>query len=672
MESEGAVSARGMRGRRLTYRTAILIAVIVSAALAVVRPQSASADTVTPQFAVNAGGGAIGSSSPAWSADTAGSPSSFVNAAATGNTVYTTPSPVDMTDPSVPAGTPMAVFQSERYADAGGPNMTWTFPAPAGSYQVKLFIAEIYFTQPGQRVFNAAINGTTVLTNYDTVADVGPLKGVVKTFPVTTTTANPTITITFTHVVENPAIKGIELLSSAPSNQLAISASPALYPAFSTDVPDYVVRCTAGSPISFFVSAPPGGSVSVDGQQAGAGSFITAVTLDTGQGFPIAVDTGGSQSTYYVRCLPADFPTWTATRTGSPQAEWYELLPRRPGSTSQQQYITIVDTNGVPVWWMPTTGSALYGTMLSDGSIAYTDNDENGVEIRRLDGTLVRLIVADGGFDAHDVRELPNGDFLITVNQNRSGVDLSSWGGSSDDTVVDQIFEEIAPDGTVVWTWDTLDHISVTETDPQWWPQLLASSGSKDAFHWNSMDVAGDDIVVSYRHLDAVYRINRTTGDIEWKLGGSQRPESLSVVDDPVFAAGGDFGGPHDARLLPDGTLTIHDDGTGRGRSPRAVRYSLDLTARTATLLESVTSPGVTSSGCCGSARRLPGGDWVMGWGGTPHLFEQAPDGSVVFHMTMQSPLVHYRAEPILPGTVTRAALRLGMDAQYPRVPPTD
>jgi N-acetylneuraminic acid mutarotase len=163
--------------------------------------------------AVNAGGPALAASgsSPAWSADTAAAPSSFVNAAASASAVSTTSSSIDMSDPSIPPGTPMALFQSERYDPPTGSDMVWTFPAAAGSYQVRLYFAEIYFTQAGQRVFNVTINGTQVLTNYDTVADVKALKGVVKTFPVTTTTANPTITITFGHVTENPSIKGIEI-----------------------------------------------------------------------------------------------------------------------------------------------------------------------------------------------------------------------------------------------------------------------------------------------------------------------------------------------------------------------------------------------------------------------------------------------------------------------------
>src|SRR5206468_979068 len=127
---------------------------VVATALAGLRVPGASAATATPLFAVNTGGGAI--ASPAWSADTDSSPSSFVNAGATGNTVYATAASIDMTDPSVPADTPMAVFQSERYDVGGGPDMKWSFPTPAGTYQVKLLFAEIYFTQPGQRVFNVS------------------------------------------------------------------------------------------------------------------------------------------------------------------------------------------------------------------------------------------------------------------------------------------------------------------------------------------------------------------------------------------------------------------------------------------------------------------------------------------------------------------------------------
>ena len=141
------------KDRRNSYPRALTL-IAVAALLAsglVVSTQAGAAGA--PLFSVNAGGAAI-SGSPAWSADTAASPSANVNAAATGNTVFTTSSSINMTDPSVPTGTPMAVFQSERWDAPGSPEMTWSFPVTAGQYQVKLFFAEIYFTAAGQRTFN--------------------------------------------------------------------------------------------------------------------------------------------------------------------------------------------------------------------------------------------------------------------------------------------------------------------------------------------------------------------------------------------------------------------------------------------------------------------------------------------------------------------------------------
>ena len=58
--------------------------------------------------------------------------------------------------------------------------MTWDFPVPAGTnVEVRLYFANRYTgtSQPGQRVFNVSINGSTVLDHYDIVADAGDQTG---------------------------------------------------------------------------------------------------------------------------------------------------------------------------------------------------------------------------------------------------------------------------------------------------------------------------------------------------------------------------------------------------------------------------------------------------------------------------------------------------------------
>jgi hypothetical protein len=158
-------------------------------------------------YRVNTGGPAV-AGPPTWSADTSGAPSAFGNASAAGSKTYTTSASVNVSDPSLPAGTPPILFQSERYDQAGASEMLWSFPVPPGSYEVRLYFAEIWYTDPGRRIFDVSVEGNLVLNDYDIVADVGAFKGVVKSFVVT---ADTSLDILFGHVVENPKISAIEI-----------------------------------------------------------------------------------------------------------------------------------------------------------------------------------------------------------------------------------------------------------------------------------------------------------------------------------------------------------------------------------------------------------------------------------------------------------------------------
>lgn len=104
---------------------------------------------------------------------------------------------------------PQAVYQSERYG-----NVTYTLPSlVAGArYTVRLHFAELFQTASGKRVFNVAINGTTVLTNFDIFATAGAaFKAVVRDFTATATSAGQ-IVIKTTTVTDNATIEGFEII----------------------------------------------------------------------------------------------------------------------------------------------------------------------------------------------------------------------------------------------------------------------------------------------------------------------------------------------------------------------------------------------------------------------------------------------------------------------------
>jgi hypothetical protein len=470
----------------------------------------------------------------------------------------------------------------------------------------------------------------------------------------------------------------LSLAPRSPSGSLKVAADPGLFPAFDPAVSDYVVRCT-GAPVAVGVETRPGMSASIDGGGFATGSSSASVPLAAGQAFTISTIEGGDQRTYHVRCLPADFPPFTYERNGRPSAAHQIVTPTTFGGSN---YVAVFDRNGAPVWWYEPQAFPLDAKLLSDGTLAwgryfgggFTTNLNGAYEVRRLDGSLVREVKTVGSpADAHDLLDLPNGNFLaLTYKPRAATVDLSPFGGPAAATVVDAEIQELNPAGNVVWSWNSKDHITLAETG-RWWPTVIANPTplpdgrtAYDPVHINSIEVDGGSIVISTRNTDSIYSIDRATGAIEWKLGGTPTPDSLTVLGDPLGAF--PLGAQHDARVLADGTVTIHDNRSDLGQPPRGVRYAIDEGAGTATYVESIADPQIAASACCGSARRQPGGSWVFSWGGQPSITELEPDGDRIFKLSFTvPPTFSYRSFPVPDGGLSPAALRAGMSAMFPR-----
>jgi hypothetical protein len=464
----------------------------------------------------------------------------------------------------------------------------------------------------------------------------------------------------------------LALAPAASAQDFTVSTQPVLYPSFDPAVTDYVTRCTAATPVDVTVSAQAGTSVNVDAQGERTGDFTTQVGISPGEAFRVVGSSAAGTATYYVRCLPTDFPAWTFSRSSQPQAEWYFVSPiartdfQPPAAGVPLTYQIVFDDNGVPVWWFNASEVSTDFRLLPDGNVAFARFTNTGVEERRLDGSLVRIVNGDGsGTDPHEILILPNGNYVVPTLRTVNG---QNFCGQTNLPILDNGVEEIAPDGSIVSSWWASNHIPLTEVSTAWCETITGpATAPYDVYHINSIEPNGNAYVLSFRHLDAVYKISKTDGSILWKLGGTARPESLAVVDDPF--ASDPFHGQHDARVLTDGTLTVHDNGfhSAGSRGARAVRYAIDANAGTATLVEShaLTSPGVPV--CCGSARKLAGGDWVMAWGSAGLIEEMAAAGTQVFSLTFNDQLFSYRANPVLPGSLSRTALREGMDAQAPR-----
>src|SRR5205085_11832422 len=146
--------------------------------------------------------------------------------------------------------------------------------------------------------------------------------------------------------------------------------------------------------------------------------------------------------------------------------------------------------------------------------------------------------------DLHEFRLTPQGTALVTCTPQAVSVDLSSVGGPRSGQVFESIVQEIdVQSGRVLLEWQSLKHISVAES-------YLPVGNPYDYLHLNSIDVMPDgNLLVSARHTCALYKLDRRTGRVIWRLGGKR--------SDFAIGRGAQFFWQHHAQSLGPGTISL-------------------------------------------------------------------------------------------------------------------
>ncbi len=201
---------------------------------------------------------------PDWTEDTVAAQSTYLTGlATTGNSIYSQTSgsahqgTIDMTDPSLPAGTPVSIFQTERYDNAiAAPEMLWQFPIANGTpVEIRLYFAEIFsgVDTAGERVFDISVEGAvpTVYDDIDAFARNGALGAFMLSHTLTMT--DDVLDIEFIHLgIENPAIKAIEIidLSDVPVGLEPVVTNPGAQVGVEGDLVNLQIEATDANTIA--------------------------------------------------------------------------------------------------------------------------------------------------------------------------------------------------------------------------------------------------------------------------------------------------------------------------------------------------------------------------------------------------------------------------------------
>lgn len=355
---------------------------------------------------------------------------------------------------------------------------------------------------------------------------------------------------------------------------------------------------------------------------------------------------------FSLRIYAQTIPLYSVTICNEQSAGYYFMNSAKPGTMSSYSisFNMILDATGDLFYFKKFTGDYKSNDfkVQPNGMISYFSN--NKYFLMDLSFTIVDSVSCKNGLNAvrQDLQILKNGHYLL-LGDEQPLVDLSkhkifkpdNCAGSNAATVICGGFQELDEDKNVVFDWRARDHFTFKDMDTF----FINDPKTLDWTHFNAIELDADgNYLLSVRNFDEITKISSKDGSIIWRLGG--RNNQFTFKNDSSR-----FLTQHDIRRLPNGNITLFDN--GRGGIPlhpcAAKEYALDEKTKTATLVWKHIHDSTTHSGAgLGNVQRLSNGNTLVSYGRndkSPVLFSvMTPEGKKNFEMQLAGGRLTYRA----------------------------
>jgi hypothetical protein len=164
------------------------------------------------------------------------------------------------------------------------------------------------------------------------------------------------------------------------------------------------------------------------------------------------------------------------------------------------------------------------------------------------------------------------------------------------------------------------------------------SDQAYDYFHLNSVGEMDDgSLLISARNTCALYKVERASGQVLWRLNGKRSDFSLSSA--------ARFYWQHDARAHGSSAITVFDNaGLASEKQSRGLLLSVDAQAKRVDLTRAFVHPAGFIAGTLGNVQLLPDGGAFIGWGSQSYFSQHAADGTLVLDGQLPMGVRSYRA----------------------------
>ncbi|PYP65463.1 MAG: hypothetical protein DMD26_10935 [Gemmatimonadetes bacterium] len=331
--------------------------------------------------------------------------------------------------------------------------------------------------------------------------------------------------------------------------------------------------------------------------------------------------------------LPSDLPRFAA---GGPDPS--------PGYVvfAAGRYGLVIDNAGRVVWYrrFPNGAGLNFMAQPTGRYVVRPPTPEVGdiepwLELDPL-GNVTRTLTCAGGLQPrpHDLILQPDGSYWVLCDETRT-MDLTAVGGVAGARVTGTVVQHVAGSGALLFQWSPFEHFEITDLEA-----AERTGADVNWTHGNALDLDADgNVIVSFRSLNELTKIDVRTGSVMWRMGGRRNQFTFLDTSAPAFSR------QHGARAYaPHGILLL--DNVGDPTESWAERYVLDEATRTARLTRSYGSTPAAITQIGGSTQDLPDGHTLVSFGTAGRVEEYDAAGNVMWRIEGNAGYV-FRAQRI-------------------------
>lgn len=219
----------------------------------------------------------------------------------------------------------------------------------------------------------------------------------------------------------------------------------------------------------------------------------------------------------------------------------------------------------------------------------------------------------------HDLQYDPVNNTFLTLESYERDVGNNSY-------LFDRIVQ-VDADGNVLWTWDTYDHIPLTEASIFNETTVFNGQTLIDFSHANSLDWDYNNgvIFLNLRCTNTFYKIDQSTGNLVWSCGEFG---NFTLLDETGNQVSSLWYHSHDTKQVAPGVFTMFDNDYNNVTNPddahsRMIELTVNETDMTAYVNWSWEAPTQYFNNYAGGTVLLPNGDYLGDFGDPSHQTPQ-------------------------------------------------